>query len=88
MPDLIDGTAYRHLALAVLRRAVLDLAHPDGLTPHELRSAHDALDGTSAPCRAWCELAGIEPEAIGRLARRLGEPEHASRPLRDEDPAA
>ena len=54
MPDLIDGTAYRRLAVGVLRRAV--------------------LDGRSEPSRAWCELAGIEPEAIGRLARRLGEP--------------
>ncbi len=74
MPDLIDGTAYRRLAVGVLRRAVLDLGSPAGLTPHELRSAQTVLDGRSEPSRAWCELAGIEPEAIGRLARRLGEP--------------
>ncbi len=90
MPDntLLDGTAYRRIALGVLRRAALDLGHPDGLTAHELRSAHDVLDGRSDPCRAWCELAGIEADAIGRLARRLGDPAHVDRPLPDEGAAA
>ncbi len=65
----------RNLAAAVLARAVKDAADPS-LPETTRRGARTFLDGGGG---VWAELAGLEPDAIARRARRMsGGPFHAA----------
>jgi hypothetical protein len=65
----VDGDPYRRLAVAVIRRAVLDLDAP-GLPRHVRWTAEQLLDGQSDACVTWATLAGVEPSAVARVLAR------------------
>jgi hypothetical protein len=62
---------YRHLALRVLVRALLDVANPNGSMP-DRQSARAFLNG-SGMLLHWCRVAELDPAAIAAVAERLAE---------------
>ena len=68
---------YRHLAIRVLVRALLDVMNPDGASA-DRESARIFLNG-SGMLLHWCQVAALNPTVIVKLAEKLGGP---SRPLR------
>ena len=64
---LIDGACYRALAVAVLRRAVLDL---EADQEQVRRGAERFLTEGGRMADLWASLAGVDRAAVARLARR------------------
>ena len=68
---------YRHLAIRVLTRALLDVMNADGASA-DRESARIFLNG-SGMLLHWCQVAALNPTVIVRLAEKL---DGNSRPLR------
>jgi len=65
-----DGlTAYRHLAMRVLARALRDLASPAG-SATDRESARRFLSG-SPMLSHWCQLAALDPRLVTKHAARV-----------------
>jgi hypothetical protein len=60
---------YRHLAIRVLARAVLDVMDPAG-SATDRESARAFLAG-SAMLQHWCEVAALDPDCIAENLDRL-----------------
>lgn len=60
---------YRHLAVRVLARALLDLANPAG-SPTDRESARMFLAG-SGMLLHWCRVAAVDPSCVVKHAERL-----------------
>ena len=75
--SLIDGSIacderlrpYRHLAMRVLARAVLDVMDPAG-SATDRESARAFLAG-SAMLEHWCQVAALNPDCIAENVERL-----------------
>lgn len=67
---------YRHLAIRVLVRALLDAISPNGRSA-DRESARDFLNG-SGMLLHWCRVAAIDPTVIVRMAEKLGGPRSQS----------
>lgn len=62
-------SSYRHLALAVIERALRDtITH--GCSSTERVSAHAFLGG-SPTMRHWCRVAGLDPRRVVAVARQV-----------------
>ena len=61
---------YRHLAIRVVVRALLDAVNPNGAAD-DRESARVFLKG-SGMLRLWCRVAALDPTAIVRLAEKRG----------------
>ena len=61
---------YRHLAIRVLVRALLDVRNQDGAAA-DLESARTFLNG-SGMLLLWCQVAGVNPTVILKLAEEFG----------------
>ena len=62
-------SSYRHLALAVIDRALRDTMTP-GCSTDERASAHEFLRG-SPTMQHWCRVAGLDPRRLIAVARQL-----------------
>lgn len=72
---------YRHLALAVIERALRDTMTP-GCSSEERASAHEFLRG-SPTMRHWCRVAGLDPRRVVTAATQLaGAPADRERAIR------
>jgi hypothetical protein len=60
---------YRHLAVRVLARAMLDLANPAG-SATDRESARAFLAGSGMLVH-WCQVAAVDPSWVVKRARRL-----------------
>jgi hypothetical protein len=61
---------YRHLAIRVLVRALLDAMNPNGASA-DRESARVFLNG-SGMLLHWCRVAAVDPTVIVRLAEKRG----------------
>lgn len=60
---------YRHLAMRVLARAVLDMTDPTG-SAADRRSARAFLAG-SVMLQHWCRVAALDPDYVAERAVRV-----------------
>jgi hypothetical protein len=63
------SSSYRHLALAVIERALRDMMTP-ACSSAERASAHEFLGGSPA-MRHWCRVAELDPRRVIDVANQL-----------------